>query len=786
MATLAALGTMLLGMGQRDPATPLAVLIAAIASVWLTDFTGWFRLNRTVANLAAVGAVLLALRDLSGLAGMAQILFIARLLFYLQIILLFQKKDSRAYWQLAMVSLLQVVVASAFNQGVWFGVMLIVYLLASLSALTLFFLHRERLRYQPSPTATRPEPLPPARWPLAAQPSAFSGSTTPVRGSLGRELLGRLAAMAVATLLLTVLLFFTVPRVGSDVWRGAAIAQRHAVGFSDEVQLGELGQIIQKPDEVMRLRLTDLDGDLYPVQGGVYLRGAVLNFYREGRWRSARGRVPRRVAPLEITNLLTHAGLIRQQITIEPMDRQEVFCIWPFAKTEPGGELLLDPSRQRLLRPAERCIQRFSYDLKTPAFENGVQVPLTPAAELIDATPLLAMPTRDGQSAVPGLVALAQQWIAESGLPPQDRAGRAGILQNRLRDGGRFEYSLEGQPRDPAVDPIEDFVTQNPKGHCEYFATALALMLRSQKIPARVVVGYYCDEFNDVGRFFQVRQWHAHTWVEAYLDPHQIPDRLFRGEQHWEWAAGGWLRLDATPAGQAGQAEAGTPWLDRVGRSLGWFQSLWNNYVMEMDRSRQREAIYQPLAESIKETAKRLADPQWWRDSLGGLLQAAWQFFLDWIGANWLSWRGLSALLLLSLLLLGAARVAVLLVRRLFRKVSAAAGATSRAARPRVEFYRRLETVLGRRGLVRSASQTQREFAMAAGEALARATGRDQVAGLPLCVAEAFYLVRFGAAALDKQQALAVEQALAELEQAAGSGQRAASRASFGAQGANS
>jgi len=109
-----------------------------------------------------------------------------------------------------------------------------------------------------------------------------------------------------------------------------------------------------------------------------------------------------------------------------------------------------------------------------------------------------------------------------------------------------------------------------------------------------------------------------------------------------------------------------------------------------------------------------------------------------------------------------------LLLRRLLRRLSAGVGQTARAQRARVEFYRRLEAVLARQGLVRSASQTQHEFALAAGVTIAQAAGRDHLAALPVRVADAFYHVRFGGATLDNRQAQEVEQALAELQQAAG------------------
>ena len=81
----------------------------------------------------------------------------------------------------------------------------------------------------------------------------------------------------------------------------------------------------------------------------------------------------------------------------------------------------------------------------------------------------------------------------------------------------------------------------------------------------------------------------------------------------------------------------------------------------------------------------------------------------------------------------------------------------------KVEFYRRLEAILARHGLVRAPAQTPREFAAAAGVHLAAVAGENRLAALPGVVADAFYRVRFGRQPLDSTQAQAVEHALAEM-----------------------
>ena len=142
LAVLAALATLVLGLAQSDLKLPVMALGAAIGSVIFTDALGWFRLNRFVANVFAVLAAVFSLIAFNKHDGQ-QLLAIANLLVYLQVILLFQKKDVRIYWQLFVVGLLQVVVAAALNMNLAAGALMVAYMAVGVSALMLFYVYRE-------------------------------------------------------------------------------------------------------------------------------------------------------------------------------------------------------------------------------------------------------------------------------------------------------------------------------------------------------------------------------------------------------------------------------------------------------------------------------------------------------------------------------------------------------------------------------------------------------------------------------------------------------------------
>jgi protein-glutamine gamma-glutamyltransferase len=847
IATLAALGALLLAMGQSSPWAPLVVWMAGVLSVVVTDFTGWFRLNRNLAVVAAMAVMFFYLRQFLNLDSAARTLVLAELLVWLQVILLFQEKDERVYWWLAVMSMLQVVVAAGINEGVGFGLLLVVYMLTGLSAMTLLFLFSQENRYRAKEETVRSAQAAEAgaakeahatndgssRWPLAAGRPEFSSSPAgSSRAGIVRELFARLGVLGVGTLFLALVMFFTVPRLGQPAWRVAVTAPRSVVGFSDHVRLGELGPILEDRAEVMRVTLTYGDPPRpYPIQDELYFRGTVVTRYEKNQWSrggkrgagrgassvgqatwdAGRGdadhgewRVASRsdmedestgedeaqhdspprpsVLPhfrftpdphptadarvrASVADLSALPPAVRQHIEVQPLDRDELFSLWPFVKPAPSNpELYYDWDNERLLRQSRYHGRRFAFKLDTTAMADGAQARLVPCDGPVNVVPLKQLPDN-----VPRLAALAKEWLAASGLPAGDDQQRAEWLERQLAESGRFQYSLEGQPRDPTIDAIEDFVANHPRGHCEYFATALALMLRSQGIPSRVVLGYRCDEWNPVGKFYQVRQLHAHAWVEAYLEPQQVPRPLLQGDGEWDrWQYGGWLRLDGTPAAAIGTTAADSSAWGRWQSQVHKLQSLWENYVVEMDRQRQKEAVIQPLFGAIRGAARNLADPQWWRETFRRLADALRISSWNGIG-GWL--LGVATPLLAVLLVLaglgwGAWRAARRLWQRWLR------GAAAKTTRSTIEFYRRLEALLARRGLLRAPGETPREFALAAGARLAGQCGREELAALPVAVVDAFYRVRFGGRPLEAAQADDVERALAELEEA----QRAAGR----------
>ena len=284
IATLVVLSTLLLSTGQQNLLYALLSLVAAVTAVIVTDIKGYFRLSPAAANAAALGALVILVLQVMQNVGDSQLLNVANILIYLEMILLLQKKEERTYWSLLSLSLLQVIVAAALNLGLLFAVLLALYALAATSALTLFFVLRETQPF----AAVVLDAVGTAR---SRKSSAPPHTETPDLAAriLNRSFRLRLVRMIAVTAVLTVFVFFALPRFSRSVRETPQTIQVATVGFTEEVRLDDIGRILENPEQVMRVEFTTPDGVPYAVAGEPYFRGTVLSHYKgPGSWRQSK------------------------------------------------------------------------------------------------------------------------------------------------------------------------------------------------------------------------------------------------------------------------------------------------------------------------------------------------------------------------------------------------------------------------------------------------------------------------------------------------------------------
>ena len=394
LAALCSLSSILLGMGEGKIILPVLATIVAAASVYLTDVKGWVRLNSLGSNIAGLIALLIAVREFDRLDSESQLLATANLLVYLHSVLLLRKKDSRQYWLLLLLSLLEVAVSSALNLKIVFGLLLVVYLFLGMTTLTLFFLYREQRRYgleNADATLTGHEAVlshtqknkpVEGRWPLAGQTASFAAHSPAglAESGLSLPLAWHMLLFSGISLGLASLFFVAMPRMGRNPWSppGEEDARIHTIGFSQNVNLSEMSDIGEDAGDVLRLSLYESDGVTpYALVDEPLLRGTVLHTYSNGQWKHNHS-PSATSAGLHESELGSDEPLMRQEITVEPLDTNHLFCIAPVLRTRGAREVEFSVDNEQIYRKDNMQSRRFSYTLLTAGLRNHRQPAMSP------------------------------------------------------------------------------------------------------------------------------------------------------------------------------------------------------------------------------------------------------------------------------------------------------------------------------------------------------------------------------------------------------------------------
>ena len=786
-AAVAVVGALFLALGHESGWMPALLAIAAAFSVLVTDLMPRMRLNRMVGNLIAVAAVAWSLYDFLDRTSEQQLMAISQMLVILQVLLLFQEKTGRTYWQLLVLSLLQVVVAAALNSGLEFGVLLAAYMVLSLLALVLLCIHRDLGSDRPTEVTERSAAT--AGWTsLLARPQVATGtmgqqhSTMPLAGRLlGRQLL----ALTAATTVLTAVFFYITPRLTDSAWQTQRKGSWSSTGVSQQIELEEYGRIHQSNQVVLRVILTNAaDRTPYTMIGEPYFQGGVLTEYERNGNKSRWNYVPPRTT---YTGSFGHwrgnpeRELVRQDCMLEVGNSPIAFAVFPFRPPSSGlpHGFRLERGAGRIVRSGadvRTSLDEVRYAGHTNSLQHGRQlrgVPhVNPAEEfgqVADLKEELDELRSFDAMRFAGLKAVAEQVLREAKAENSDPLEKAQSLERHFLYSTQYRYTLHlDSPRDRRLDPIEDFVVNHRTGHCEYFASALALMLRSQGIPARIATGYKGGEYNMLGQYFVVRQKHAHAWVEAWMPPGTVPETEIAGTPR---NGGCWYRLDPTPTSNEYLASmADTTLQEQITETFDYLELMWRDYVVNLNAFRQHQAVIDPAAANTLDALPDWIDARsmdrWFRrmsQRLGLPMPrrsyAPHRRIVDWRAVAIIA-GGLAAIVTVF-------QLASFLLRRLSSWIAGRHDTRRRFHRPPA-FYIHLERLLARIPLRRDSGQTAAEFAQSARIELNDRTEAPAVAGLPDEVVQTYYRVRFGGDTLDNSEAAAIGHALAQLAPAVG------------------
>lgn len=295
---------------------------------------------------------------------------------------------------------------------------------------------------------------------------------------------------------LTMVMFIFLPRTNFPVFSFLNRGGIASAGFTDKVKLGVVANIQEDTSVILRVNMDKVDENL------LYWRGVVIDYFDGNSWEAQNKEEADRHSRLKITG-----KQVVQTVYLEPYENRYLFAL-----DKPVSISLRNLQRYTDVTYTlkERSIMRIKYQALSTLTD------FLPEEE-IDRDIYLQLPDK-GLKMTKDLV---------RNLFTEDEGGTIKAILKFLSD-GNFKYSLQNLP--VSDNPLEDFLFKHKYGNCEYFASAMAVMLRMAGIPARIVGGYKGGYYNEIGKYYMVPQKNAHVWVEAHLKNK------------------GWLRIDPTPA----------------------------------------------------------------------------------------------------------------------------------------------------------------------------------------------------------------------------------------------
>ncbi|HYE98789.1 MAG TPA: DUF3488 and transglutaminase-like domain-containing protein [Planctomycetota bacterium] len=679
---------------RNDPLLPLNLLIFASACGWSllfeTRLRRFFLASPLKIGLIAAGAVFFVVlvarnagRNTEHFANT-----ISNFLFWNAVVfVLSRNKSEYDLWTLAIIELSLFMISGSFVQPPAF-----LPLLLGAVACLLYTFHRTALLRCGPAAETRSGAAAVIAWTLVLtmEAAALLFVVFPRQAFRGER--PALAAAAETP---------PPPALGADV---ASKDERTGIPQNPQyLELASYSKLKQDPRAVLKVRVRDLQGGRVPPEKTPYLRGALLDTYQGGRWRTSALKRPRRDTDdgqrdgwvtLE-TSPPPGRLLVRQQIHATAHCGELAFLL-PDAVRVQVRDLRWDPAGAAFFPAAPKdYVEYFAESALVPSDDAPRRTSPVAASDVYLQVP-------------PGLPLLRR--IAEEhtrGLRPHELHAKAGRLQHFLMRNG-FRYQLGPFVPAEGKDAVEHFLEKR-EGYCTHFATALVLLCRAAGVPARVATGFQLHDPDEDGAFL-VRNSDAHAWAEVWF-----------GEEH------GWRAYDATPA--EGRTAAAPPEGAPVASTDDKKKDegpprRWDAFLLEFDRSSQGQALRGALS-AVAAFVGRVARAVFSPAVMGTLL---------------------------GLLAAAAAVYGVLPSPRRRRLRQLVTGFKDAAS---VDFYRDLLWALARRGVRKHPALTPHEFARQA-----RVIVPDD--GIDFVTAK-FYEVRYGGAAVSPADRRRIDEAIVRI-----------------------
>ncbi|MBZ5499316.1 MAG: DUF3488 and transglutaminase-like domain-containing protein [Acidobacteriia bacterium] len=530
------------------------IVLALLGSVLLA---GWFidtaRLRRALPAWAWRGVLLAGLPawylDLI-LLSHSLLLSTLHLMLFAAAVKLLTRQEDRDNVYLYLLSFGVLLTAAVLTSHAVFLLCLFLFLCAALSSLTLFEMKRSSARAREGGVI---QPV--------VIPRSLRGTGFELFAGFPSKAMGALTLLfSVSIAILAVPLFFLLPRVSLGVHHYPAGRPAIISGFSETVELGDIGRIQESNELVMKVQV---DAPLAQQPPDLKWRGIALDHFDGRSWsrsRSDRNRIPTQAGYYKLEQTTQGTNVLVQTFLLEPISTDIVFGSHKVLAVSPDlGWLERDGSDNIYSLTQRKSAIRYSVvsDITRP--DPALIAPHSGRPPREVEACCLQLPQED-----PRVAELAQRVTAEA----VTGFAKARALESYLRTAYGYSLELKGTPN--SADPLAMFLFDVRRGHCEYFATAMAVMLRQLGIPSRLVNGFRAGEYNSLSDHWTVRQYNAHSWVEAWFPPY------------------GWIEFDPTPAGSEPQTPAFWKTITRFGDSCDLW---WSEHVVSYDLRKQSRLI---------------------------------------------------------------------------------------------------------------------------------------------------------------------------------------------------
>jgi len=577
------LGFFAYGIAEAAPIGMVLLLIAGGAGWWVTEGrpmraarragadgpasvedAAWQGLPRWVTNIALAFVILMAV--LRGQGEGSIISAFASFLAAICVLKLWEKREPTDYGQLLTMSVFLAIGATLNSNALGVGAVIVLMVPCLVFAAFLYQLYSAQ-------AVTRPVVA--AGWASDAPAMSSSSHDVSLAKPTSRALNAWGSVVIASGFLLATLVFLFTPRGlgGGQLGQLGQLSPLRQTGFANEVDLTDGGLISESQMVVMTAKFSDsLGKTVGSSEEPQYLRGAILDEYRLGRWRSSSVDPPSRPAIPADAGSMAH-------LVDEPFESNFKVVIEPQTRTGKHDPVFHPWRATKLVFYGDNTA---TYDPRTGALTRT----LSDGSGAYEVTYTLRSNPEDTESRR-GEVAFDDPFVLEearrilrmsdlsadpASRPVEQDAFAARVFEGYLRS--NFEYSLNTPTPPLEQDPVAWFLRTKPPAHCEFFASALAALCRASGIDARVVAGYMTNEMEPQRGHYIVRASNAHAWVEVNTSP------------------GSWRVFDGTPiASPIFQAQRRTSILGWLNAAVSGLDMLWNSTIVSYDDSSQRRVL---------------------------------------------------------------------------------------------------------------------------------------------------------------------------------------------------